>query len=171
MDMFVNTDGKADLNLPDTISAGFYQKLGESFAVMGDVAWTNWSRFDELRIDYDSAQPDSVTDESWDDTWRFAVGLNYYLNPEWTLRCGAAFDETPVPDAEHRTPRIPDSDRTWLALGAGYQPSESLHLDVGYVHIFFKDCDSALVSSTGDVLLGEYKGHVDIASLQLRWTF
>jgi len=166
------TTGKADLDLPATVAVGCYQALGECFAVKADVAWTDWSRFDELRIEFGNPlMPDLVTDESWEDTWRYAVGFDYFLDDQWTLRCGAAFDETPVPDPEHRTARIPDSDRTWLALGAGYQASENLSVDVGYVHLFFDDSDIRNVYdvASGAALVGEYEGDADILSVQVRW--
>jgi long-subunit fatty acid transport protein len=41
------------------------------------------------------------------------------------LRTGVAYDTTPVPDAT----RMP-------AIGAGWQPSQALAIDVGYVHLF-----------------------------------
>ena len=44
------TTGTADLDLPATAGLGVWKKLGDSFAVKADVAWTDWSRFDELRI-------------------------------------------------------------------------------------------------------------------------
>ena len=35
----------------------------------------------------------------------------------WTLKLGGAYDQTPVPNAESRTVRLPDSDRYWLSGG------------------------------------------------------
>ena len=51
------------------------------------------------------------------------------------FRAGLAYDQSPVRDAQ-RTPRLPDNDRTWLAIGAQYRASPQLAFDVGYhVHI------------------------------------
>ncbi len=166
--LFVDTTGEADLNLPDVLSAGVYQQVGNKLALRADIAWTGWSEFDELRVEYGSNQPDSVTDESWDDTWRYAVGMDYFVNEKWTWRVGAAYDETPVPDADHRTPRIPDADRTWLTTGLGYLLSESASLDFSYAHIFFNDSEMNQITSTGDNLRGRYEGDADIVSLQLK---
>ena len=57
---------------------------------MGDVTWTGWDNFDELRINYDSLQPDTVIDENWDDTWRFSLGVDFRYNSSWTFRAGTA---------------------------------------------------------------------------------
>jgi long-chain fatty acid transport protein len=169
MGLFRDTGGAADLRLPDTVTAGIYQPVGGSLALLADVAWTQWSRFDELRVRYGSNQPDSVTEENWDDSFRYAVGLNYFVDPQWTLRCGLAYDETPVPDKEHRTPRIPDADRRWVTAGFGYRATENVSLDFGYVHLFFNDSEIEQIGPSGDRLVGEYQGDVDIVSFQVNW--
>jgi long-chain fatty acid transport protein len=167
--LFVDTDAEADVDLPESASIGYAEQIAEKWTVLCDVAWTRWSRFEELRIDFDSPQPDSVTEEDWDDTWRAAFGLNYACNDTWTLRCGTMYDECPIPDKEHRTPRIPDGDRIWLAVGAGYQAGEDLVVDLSYAHLFFDDVDIDHTGTTGDRLVGTYEGEADILSVQLNW--
>ena len=54
------------------------------------------------------------------------------------LRAGVAFDESPVNNVD-RGPRLPDSDRTWLAVGGRYKYSSALNFDVGAAYIFVKD--------------------------------
>jgi long-chain fatty acid transport protein len=169
--LFVDTSGEADLDLPQVASLGMAQKLGESFELLIDIAWTGWSSFEELRVEYGSNQPDSVTEENWDDTWRYAIGLNYYYNEAWTFRAGTAYDETPIPDAEHRTPRIPDGDRLWLSLGAGYQATENLTIDAAYTFLQFNDTDVDIIGATGDNLVGSYEGTANIGSIQATLTF
>jgi long-chain fatty acid transport protein len=123
-----------------------------------------------LRIRYDSFQPDTVIDENWDDTWRFSLGVDYRYNSNWTFRAGTAFDQSPIPDAEHRTARIPGDDRIWTSLGFGYQWTESLGIDLAYSHLFV---DEPKINngepSTGNIN-GEYEDtDVDIISAQLVW--
>lgn len=103
--------------------------------MLADVAWTDWSSVQELRIVRDSGATASVTPERWSDTWRFALGATYAMNDRVTLRAGVALDETPVPD-DTRTPRLPDSDRTWVAIGAHWEISPALLMDFGYAHLF-----------------------------------
>lgn len=168
---FVNTPASAQLKTPDTILLGAYQKLSSQVALVGDVAWTNWSRFKELRIDFENpSQPDTVQPENWKDTVRVGVGVNYDVSPKLTLRAGVAFDPAPVRD-EFRTARIPDSDRTWIAVGASYRPSPSLSLDIGYAHLFVKDASISEVGSTGERLLGDYRSNVNILGVQAAWNF
>ena len=95
------------------------------------------------------------------------------MNDRVTLRAGVAFDETPVPDST-RTPRLPDSDRTWVALGARWQPSPALLMDFGYAHLFSEtvplDQDADNVAASG-LLNGEQHSDIDIVSAQLVYRF
>ncbi len=167
--VFVNTDVSAGIDLPQTASLSIYQDIGSHWSVMADVTWTGWENFQELRINYDSFQPDTVVDESWDDTMRYALGIDYRPTDKWTLRAGVAFDETPVPNAAHRTPRIPGEDRTWLAVGFGYRLNRALAFDVGYAHLFIEDPEINTSGPTVGTLTGEYDADVNILSAQLVW--
>jgi long-chain fatty acid transport protein len=168
---FADTDAEATLKTPDSLGLGFYQKVTPKIALLADVTWTNWSQFEELRVRFDNpAQPDSVQPENWEDTFRLSVGVNYAATEELMLRAGVAYDQSPVSN-RFRTPRIPDSDRIWLALGASYELIDSLSLDFGYAHLFVDDGAIDEVSSTGDRLRGNVESDVDIFGLQLNWRF
>jgi long-chain fatty acid transport protein len=164
---------KVDLKLPDSATLSLQHRFGEKFAVLADVAWTGWSSIQELRIVRDSGATVSVTPERWRDTWRYALGGTYAINDSFTLRAGVAFDETPVPD-ETRTPRLPDTDRTWVAIGARWQPSPAVLMDFGYAHLFSdtvpldQDAGNAAASA---LLNGNQHSDIDIVSAQLVYRF
>lgn len=173
---FQDTDASGDISLPDTLSWSIVQQFTPKLTLMFDATWTNWSRFDELRIKFDNPdQPDSVTTEDWEDTWRLAVGATYNATPRWPLRIGFAYDPTPIPNAEHRTPRLPDNDRYWLSLGTGYHVTNRLAFDVAYTHLFVADAridmDAEGENELRGGLKGEFDNSGDIFSAQLvyRW--
>jgi long-chain fatty acid transport protein len=168
---FTDTDVTAQLKTPDTLSLSAVQKISPQVTLLGDVTWTGWSRFKELRVNFaNPAQPAIVQPENWHDTFRLALGLNYAASKALLLRAGVARDPTPVPNA-FRTVRIPDADRTWLSLGATYQPTPKFNLDLGYAHQFIGDAPLNQASPTGGTLIGEFKGAINIISAQLRWAF
>ncbi|TKF78006.1 outer membrane protein transport protein, partial [Vibrio sp. F13] len=80
----------------------------------------------------------TVKVENWEDNYRFAVGATYQIDPKLALRTGVAYDTSAVSD-KNRTITIPETDRTWLSVGAGYQWSEQLSLDAGFTYIIAKD--------------------------------
>lgn len=178
--VFADTDAKADLCLPDSASASFYHRFNPRWAVMADVTWTNWSTFKELRVEFDNPlKSDSVTNYNWEDSWRYSIGATYNPNEKLALRAGLAYDETPIPSAEFRTPRVPGEDRLWTAVGLGYSFSDRATLDVGYAHLFVSDSKinrRAGIDSSGEnffagTLVGEFENSVDIASVQFSYSF
>jgi long-chain fatty acid transport protein len=173
---FQDSDIKAKVDLPASFSFSLAHQV-DKFTWLADATWTGWSSFDELRIKYDNAaQPDSVTTEDWNDTMRYSIGVDYQHSDQWTWRTGVAFDQSPVPNSEHRTSRLPGNDRTWVSLGASYMHSSTLSWDFGYSHLFIKDAniDNELESSVptlNSTLKGEYQGSVDIVSIQMNWKY
>jgi long-chain fatty acid transport protein len=143
------TDITADLNTPEVVTFTSYSKLNEKIALTSIIKWTNWSKFKTLGVYETDGTIVSVVDESWQDTWMAGLGLDYYVNPEWTLRTGVAYDETPIKSEAYRTARIPDNDRIFLSLGASYMPRNTAwQVDFGYTAFLIKDSD---IDSTHNV--------------------
>ncbi len=171
---FANDDIKAGVSLPDSASFSVYQKLTSRISLMGDVTWTGWSDIPELRIVFNNpatAGGPGVETLSWEDSWRYSVGANYYLNDRVTLRTGVAYDESPVDNPTLATPRLPDNDRLWVAIGASYVVNDKISVDFGYAHEFINDTNIARTNGTGATLNGVYESDVDIFSLQVSYLF
>jgi long-chain fatty acid transport protein len=172
-------NAKLDLTLPDSLSLSGLQQLTPQWTLMADITWTNWSKLNSLDIDIEDGSQ-SVTPLQWEDTLRYALGVTYKYNDTWLFRTGVAFDETPIPNKNLRTPRIPGENRTWLSLGANYKFDKQLSFDLGYAHLFVDDpkIDStdAYDPSTGQTsgfhkVTGKYDASVDILSAQVNWRF
>lgn len=164
---------RLDIKVPDSASVSLFHQWDSQWDLLADVSWTGWSKIQELRIVRDSGAALSVTPEQWRDTWRYSLGANYHLNNQWKLRAGVAYDQTPVPGST-RTPRLPDNNRTWVAVGAQYRFSPAATVDVGYTHLFVKDADinqnGGSTPSFG-LINGSYDSKIDIFSLQLAYNF
>lgn len=176
---FVATGANADFTSPDTASVGLYQDITDEWAVMGEVAWTDWSDFNELRIEFDNPnQDDSVTVEDWEDSLFFAIGTTYKPKAVegLTLRLGLAYDQTPIPN-DTRTPRIPGNDRYWVSIGAGYKPFDWTEITLSYTHIFVEDgnIDLSIADDDNNRFRGNvtasYEQHIDIITLSGRIIF
>ncbi len=170
-----NTSASAEVSLPETVSFSGYHAFNDQWAILADVTWTKWSRLKELRIKFGDGSSDSVTTLDWDDTWRYSLGGIFRPIDPLELRAGVAFDETPVPNDQLRTPRIPDADRTWITFGAGYRFSPLIRLDVAYAHILVDD-PKINKTATGEdagrgALVGEYDANVNIFSAAVSFQF
>ena len=168
---FTNTLAQTDLTVPEQVSVSAYHDVNQRLAVMADVTWTRWRKFDQLRIEFaEPTTPDNVLETQWNDVFRVAAGATYQWNDRLTLRGGLAFDQSPI-DNKFRGPGVPDSDRYVVAVGLGYQLSESMSVDVAYQHLFFADGKTRRVSTTNSVLIGEFDVDVDVASVGFNWQF
>lgn len=168
---FADGGVKADFEAPESFSFGLHHDINDQWSVMAEAAWTRWSAFDALIIEFDNPADDpSFTDESWKDSWFLSLGATYRPTEALTLRGGIAFDEGTVKDAERRTPRIPEADRYWISIGAGYQLKDWLSLNAAYTHLFLPEVSTNLRASDqgnlarGD-LSGSYDSNVDIVSV------
>lgn len=176
----VFTPVTANIKTPDTLSISYFKALNDKWDAMADLSRTGWSNFNELRIvQVSTGGTIALTQENWKDTWRVSAGVNYHYNERWTARAGAAYDQSPVPDA-FRTARIPDGDRTWLSVGGQYKPSKQGVLDFGYAHLFVNSVGISNNSggatgtptpTTVGNLVGTYANSVDIFSVQYAHSF
>ncbi len=174
--VFKNVDVSSNIILPDTLSLSFYHRINPAWAVMGDVTWTDWSVLDEIRFSFDNPyQSDGVTTTAWKDSFRYSLGLSFTPDERWTFRAGLAYDETPIPDAQHRTPRIPDENRLWTSAGMGYKISSKFSFDLAYAHLFVSDPRIEKTPTGEDAvrggLTGSFDAKVDIISAQINWRF
>ncbi len=172
MRAFTDTTGYADITLPAQVYFSAYHEFNEEWAILADVTWTGWSSFDELKTTFDNpAQPDSVQVEDWNDVWRFSVGTTYRPTPQWALRFGVAYDQSPIDDP-YRTPRIPTNDRIWVAFGVGYAINADMVLDLSYMHVFIDDGEVNQTVATGQTLRGDFENSsADVLALQITLSF
>lgn len=176
---FVDTTLTSSVTLPSTTSISYFQNINEKIAIMADYSITSWSDFEELRIDYASAQGDSLTTQEWEDSARISFGLNYKQSAKWLYRFGIALDETPIPSAERRTARVPGNDRTWITFGVTHKIDKDRTFSLGYAHLIIDDTainnefettspEAAVLNHT---LVGDYEASVDILSAQISWKY
>lgn len=101
------------------------------------------------------------------------AAASYRPTPSWVIRLGAAHDQSPVPKRT-RTPRVPDSDRYWLSVGASHSLSDAMTFTIGYAHIMGPDASVNLkadqqVSAARGNLSGDVDASVDVVGLQFQW--
>ncbi len=175
---FRNTNARAKLTTPEILSLGVAQRVGQRWTMLADLSWTNWSRFRELRVDFESGRAPVVSEQNWRDTWALALGAEYQATDALRLRGGVAYDQSPARDTT-RTPRIPDTDRYWLSVGASYRVLGNVELTAAYTHIFADDAKVRLRDpgqpANTNFLRGNldlnYSASVDIFAVQARLMF
>lgn len=173
-----NSNANAEVRTPESFSLSAVTALSPRWELMGDITWTAWSRLKRLDVIRTSGPLSgarfAVLTFNWKDTWRYSLGANYKLSEAWKIRLGVAYDETPANDVD-RTPRVPDQDRKWVAIGGQYRISKSSTLDLAYAHEFIKDArvnNAPPVPAVGAArLIGQFEDKADILSVQFSHSF
>lgn len=165
-----DTSARSTIKTPDMLSMSLYGEISPKWSLLGDLTWTGWSKFKELRVRFDDGAPDAVTPENWRNTVRVSFGAGYRLDHRWRLRGGIAYESSPIRD-EFRRPRIPDNAHTLIGLGFNYRFSKAAGLDFGYMHAFVKDAPVNASAPGAGTIAGHYKVRADVLSIQYNHSF
>lgn len=167
---FVDTGVTAGLTTPSVTTLSGVWQATEAFSLMADVSKTGWTSLRTIDIDYDSNQPNTIEVFDWQGTVMLSLGGEYKLSDALTLRAGVARDEAPV-STEHRTPRLPDNDRTWYSAGVTWAASDALEISGAFTRIQVEDPEMDIVSSSGSRLVGDAQGHANIFGISAQYKF
>jgi len=172
---------QADLNLPWRFQLGVRYAFTGQLAAEFDWSRTGWSNFEEILVTSSATGAElSRSENHWDDSNAYRLGLTYDLNPDTQLRFGYTYDETGQP-AEYYTPRIPDADRQTFSIGAAHHLGDGWELEGGYMYVTwdennyqgtrpFNPLASSDINGTTAVA-GDYKAHAHIVGLGMNKSF
>ena len=127
-------EAEVPLDIPPSVTFGARHQLNDEVTLLFGATWARWSDFEELDVYSDEGGTGQVSralernpithiTEKWQDTWQYNLGATWQANPEWKLKAGYAWDESPVDN--YTTARIPSQDRHWLTLGTQFAPANS----------------------------------------------
>ena len=166
--------GTLPLELPASAEIASFHQLNDQWAIHASVNWTDWSSFEKLEADIPQLGGNHhIKNEYWKDNYRFAIGTTYQATNKLVLRSGVAYDTSAVDEA-NRTQTIPETDRTWLSVGAGYAWSENLTFDAGFTYIFAKEAKMIEQEQEMPILgkfEGQTSGHIWLAGVQASYRF
>jgi long-chain fatty acid transport protein len=154
-------NAKVPLTTPEVVRTGLRWRARPALTLLAGASWTRWSQLQSLDIQLGNGVTLSE-EHRWRDTWRLDLGGEYEQGP-WTFRLGTAWDQSPIRDDAYRTPRLPDSDRTWLAAGLSYETGPWI-VSASYAHLWF-------AKSRGAHPPLDYRARSDILALGLERTW
>lgn len=189
-----SVDAKTTIELPNVVTLSLRQSVTSNMRVLGTVEWSQWSRLKELRVTADGSSPSvlaggviiptntgnpslaatvpgtviGVLPADWSDGWFFALGGEYDLTRQLTVRAGGAYEISPVDSPRKRLIGIPDNDRIWASVGATYKWSETMSFDFAYTHLFVKDSTFNRDSLSGFNVVGTVDASTDIISVSMK---
>ncbi len=172
------SDTEASATLPEMLSFGYAYRHGKLWSIEADVQWTNWSRFDVVKVDLDPPNPllgSEVEDvRKWHNTLGVALGGEYKLYETLKLRGGYSFHETPVPSKTFE-PSVPQSSRHGLFTGCGYSWGKNLNkwVDFAYGVVFYENrkVDNTVGDAFGTPIDGRYDLITHIIAVNFNYRF
>ena len=169
---------KLSATLPDIYTLGLRQRITSDFDLLAGIEYDKWhlgtlpviNKATGAQLLLAGVVPVSVP-FNYKDGWLFSLGGEYKWNPNLTLRGGLAYEKSPI-DNSNRRPTLPDSNRIWASVGAGYKVSDRLTADIGYSHLFGANGSILLPAGGGAPgLVATTKAHVDILSASLTYRY
>lgn len=169
--MFANQRARSSMPTPATISVHGLQDIG-SWRFTADATFWRFASFRTLAVDFQNpATPDSEQLQNWKNAAIYSFGAEYLLTDALSLRGGIAYNSSPVPNAALRNPRIPDSDRRWIACGLVWRAARGLTVHAGLTRLFFTDGEIDNVDAQTHRLRGSFDTAATIFSAQAAWRF
>ncbi|VCU62709.1 membrane protein [Pseudomonas synxantha] len=162
------------LDIPATAALDWVHQFNDRWTLGVSAMWTQWSSFKDLTLKSQGSTIVAIP-YNYKDAWMYSVGGDFKATDELTLRAGVAYDQTPTRNST-RDPRIPDGDRYFLSLGAGYdiKAVPGLTLDAAYSHQFVEKVNIKTQNVDrlgGGRLDGKAESSGDIVSLSATYKF
>jgi Long-chain fatty acid transport protein len=110
-------------------------RADDRLTLNAQVVRYGWSKFDSIDL---GAPLNTSIPENYKDVWSYAIGADYVVSPQWTVRAGVQHGQTPTRNGE-RDARVPDSNRWNFSAGTSYAVSNRFTVDAAASYISFKD--------------------------------
>ena len=163
-----------DMTIPQAVMFSAYHQLTDRWAIMGNIGWQEWSAFGKQDLTLSSTTSTTFTkDLDYDDTWHFALGAQYRFAGRWLWSVGAAYDTSPMDDADKNSPDLPLDRQIRIGTGMQYDWNEDVTVGVAYE---YADLGEAEIDQEGGPLQGSLKGEYDpnaihFFAINLIWKF
>lgn len=165
-------DIRADLSLPAMTALSVVHDVNDRWALLGDITFYQWGVIQQLvPRNASTGAAGTPLDLKFRDSKRLSAAVNYRLGEAWLLRAGLAWDQAPVSTAEDRTANQPDSDRTWVSLGARWDVSAAHRLDFAYAYVRLAPASINHTVTSAGTLRGDYdnSAHIFAAQYSFSW--
>lgn len=117
------------VTVPQSIMFSAYHQFCSGWAIMGNVGWQQWSRFEQVSIVLaDLDQRDFTFKHKFKDTWHVALGIEAPWSDCLKFSSGIAYDSSAV-TIQERTPNFPVASQWRVGTGARWIYSENLTFD------------------------------------------
>ena len=144
---------KTELDLPQSITAGFNWDITPTIHLGTSVAWTQWTSVDTL--DFNLNGTHKPIKLNWKDTWRAGIGPAWDFADDWTAMTSYVYETDCSSDQD--STMLPAADRHMLAWGLAWSPLPQFEIAAVYGIILMKGRSTQATGPDGS--LWEYTAH------------
>ncbi|KMY65781.1 hypothetical protein AAU61_20330 [Desulfocarbo indianensis] len=156
-----------DFTWPQQLEFGVSFRPAAKWLLAFDISWINWSNAIEtvkvkaknpnvaLPPQYQSLEVPFIMD--WKDQWVFALGAQYEINANWTVRAGYNYGKSPIPD-DTVNPLFPAIVEHHLTAGFTFSHGD-FDIDFAYEHGFEHSQKNTGAPSTTNPFAGTEVSH------------
>ena len=164
--------GQVGINTELTMAAiakvGLSHYFNDRWSGYATLGWEDWSEMDEVLLSGNSRGV--VLPRDWHDTYHSALGADYRVDEQWTLRAGIAYDTSPTNDND-RTADMPLDEQFRYAIGADYMRKSGMKVSGSLVYADYGDAE---IDNSGNLRLTGFKGEYKtndlwFASVSFNW--
>jgi long-chain fatty acid transport protein len=160
---------KSNIQFPTIVAVGYGIQLTPHIRLEADVEWLQFSNFDALPLNVQTPPPGlpSQVAEDWHDTFTAGIGADWQFAPNWTLRGGYQFYQSPVPDHTF-SPAIPDANQNVFTVGIAFR-HKAHTVELAYGADFYDERN--ITNDQNPAFNGRYNVAVHLFALSYRYSF
>lgn len=166
-----STNFTTTLKMPSVISIAIGHRFNEDVRAQFEINYTGWKTFDAIDFDFPEAYEElnsgSKLDRQYKNVVAVRFGAEWDINQKYTVRAGAAYDQTPVKDG-YVSPDLPDANKYAFAGGLGYNVNDQFTIDLSYAFESIKERQDKNIQTQ---LNGSFKTYVHAVGLGLSYEF
>ena len=154
----VNGPAETELELPQSVAAGFNWDITDTVRLGGVVSWTQWSSVGTLDFNLNGYHKPIKLD--WDDTWRAGLASSWDFADDWTAMLSYVYENDCCGDQE--STMLPAADRHMVSAGLCWRPYDWMELAFTY-GIIIMDGKDTQCRDTVDDRLYRYRAYQGIS--------
>lgn len=134
---FPTTTFSTQLKLPQVATIGIGYAITNKISLALDINYVGWKSYDSLNIDF-AQHTENLKDlhspKMYQNVFIYRIGGQYLLSNKWTVRLGAYYDMSPIPNG-YFSPETPDENKIGITSGASYRITKKIHMDLSLLYI------------------------------------
>lgn len=122
---------------PQQLMFSGVQRIDSKLSLLGNIGWQDWSQFSDMDINAGNVSGSSPL--QLQDSWHFAVGAQYQLQPATRLNAGIAFDNSMYKDNNQISLTMPTADSWRFGVGIQQQLDNKASLGASFEYLDSKN--------------------------------